>query len=231
MSIIAFKDVSFRYDGAFRLLKMNFSIEEGQFVGIIGPNGSGKTTLLKLMTGLLSPAEGEVEIDRSLIAYVPQSIHLDRKFPISVMEIVLSGRLKNLPWYGWYSKADRAIAEEALATVNLSHLKEQSFGTLSTGQAQRTLIARALASKPKVLILDEPTASVDAASAADIYRLLKSFSGKLTIVMVTHDLRTVIQDADKILVVQEGVRALNPEEVCEHFAYGLYHTPMIPEAH
>lgn len=231
MSIITFKDVSFRYDGAFRLLKMNFSIAEGEFVGIIGPNGSGKTTVLKLMTGLLAPAEGEVLLDRSQIAYVPQSTHLDRKFPISVMEIVLSGRLKNLPWYGRYSKEDRAIAEEALATVNLSHLKDQSFGTLSSGQAQRTLIARALASKPKVLILDEPTASVDAASAADIYRLLKSFAGKLTVVMVTHDLRTVIQDAGKILVVQEGVRVLNPEEVCEHFAFGLYHTPMIPEAH
>ncbi|NGX58616.1 MAG: High-affinity zinc uptake system ATP-binding protein ZnuC [Chlamydiae bacterium] len=235
--LIQFKDVSFGYDHLFTLQNIDFSIFPGDFVGVIGPNGSGKTTVLKLMLGMLQPNEGTVEIFGTQqsegylrMGYVPQRLNLDPKFPISVMELVLSGRLSQLPWYGRYQKEDKQAALDALETVKLTEFKNQPFGTLSTGQAQRALIARALAGKPELLILDEPTANVDPNSSADIHRILKNLAGEMTVVMVTHDLRTVIHDTQKVLCVQDGVTELSPDQVCEHFAYGLYHTPLIQGA-
>jgi len=218
---IQFKQVSFGYDHLFTLHKINFTINQNDFIGIIGPNGSGKTTILKLILGTLNSREGTIEIfgktpaeSYQKMGYVPQRLHLDPKFPISVIELVLSGRLSHLPWYGRYRKSDLEKAMQALETVNIADLKDRQFGTLSSGQAQRALIARALAGQPELLILDEPTA-------------LNKLSTSMTIVMVTHDLHTVIHDTHKVLCVHEGVTELSPDKVCEHFAYGLYHTPLI----
>jgi len=233
-SVIQFNDVSFGYDHLFTLKNISFVIHPGDFVGIIGPNGSGKTTILKLILGMLEPKLGSIEIfgrkpsdSYQQMGYVPQRLHLDPKFPISVMELVLTGRLSYLPWYGRYHQTDRDIALQALETVNIAELKDQQFGTLSTGQAQRALMARALAGQPELLILDEPTANVDPESSAEIHRILKELSKKMTVVMVTHDLHTVIHDTQKVLCVHEGVTEIAPNKVCEHFAYGLYHTPLI----
>ncbi len=117
---------------------------------------------------------------------------------------------------------------KALDTVGLLDFKEESFGTLSGGQAQRALIARALVSEPKLLLLDEPTASVDSQAEADIYTLLQKLKGTMTILMVTHDLRAAIEQVEKVICVQGTVIPLEPQEVCKHFAYGLYHAPLIP---
>ncbi len=111
--------------------------------------------------------------------------------------------------------------------VGLQDFQHRSFGTLSTGQAQRALIARALASEPELLLLDEPTASVDAQSEADIHEILKSLRKSMTLLMVTHDLKVIINDVQNVLCVQGQVLPLKPEEVCEHFAFGLYHTPLV----
>jgi len=234
--IIQFNNVSFGYDHLFTLEGIDFQIEEGDFVGVIGPNGSGKTTILKLILGILEPSRGGVEIfgrrpglSYDKMGYVPQKLHVDPMFPISVLELVLTGTLWRLPWWGRSRESDRRIALEALERVGIEHLKERQFGTLSSGQAQRALIARALAGQPKLLILDEPTANVDPESSADIHQILKKLSEEMTILMVTHDLHTVIHDTNKVLCVHEGVSELAPDKVCEHFAYGLYHTPLIRE--
>jgi zinc transport system ATP-binding protein len=231
---VQFEDVSFAYNEARVLKDVSFQAVQGEFIGIIGPNGGGKTTLLKLIMGFLKPVSGKIQIfgaspqnSLKLISYVPQTVRFDRQFPISVMELVLSGRLSKLPWYGQYSKADKASALQALEKVHLADLQNHAFGTLSGGQAQRALIARALVSEPKLLLLDEPTASVDAHAEADIYQILDNLKGEMTLMMVTHDLDTVVNKVDRVILVQGNAISLNPQEVCEHFAVGLYHTPLI----
>ena len=217
---------------------MNFSIRPGEFVGIFGPNGGGKTTLLKLIMGFLKPTSGKLAIFSESskdaiqqISYVPQSLRFDKQFPISVREVVLSGRLSHLPWYGVYRKEDKQAAIEALEKVRMLEFQDKAFGTLSGGQAQRVLIARALVSNPKLLLLDEPTASVDAQAENEIYALLKELRGKMTILMVTHNLQVAIKLVDRVLCVRGEVISIKTEEVCEHFALGLYHTPLINIKH
>lgn len=232
--IVDVQDVSFAYQDAPILQNITFQVSEGEFIGIIGPNGGGKTTLLKLLMGFLEPTSGAIQIlgaapskMHAQLAYVPQVMRYDKQFPISVFELVLTGRLSNLPWYGRYKAQDKEAAENALDLVGLSHIKNAPFGTLSGGQAQRALIARALVSAPKLLLLDEPTASVDPKAEADIYSLLSKLRTKMTILMVTHDLNTAIGQVDRVFCVQRQLISLMPQEVCEHFAMGLYHTPLL----
>ncbi|CDZ79975.1 putative zinc transport system ATP-binding protein AdcC [Candidatus Rubidus massiliensis] len=232
-TLLEIKNVFFSYGSQPILKNISFSIKEQEFVGIIGPNGGGKTTLLRLIMGFLKPNQGEIVLSKQLldkrrsIAYVPQSLIYDKEFPISVMEVVLQGRLSHLPWYGKFSSKDVTKAEEALSLVNLLEFKNKSFGQLSGGQAQRTLIARALVSDPLILLLDEPTASVDMQAEAEIYQLLHKLKNSMSILMVTHDLKVAIEQVDRVLCVQGDLFSLQPEEVCEHFALGLYHTPLI----
>jgi zinc transport system ATP-binding protein len=230
---VEFEDVSFTYEETPVLSHVAFSVEKGEYIGLIGPNGGGKTTLLQLLMGFLTPTEGIIRVfdqtplqSRQKIAYVPQAMRFDREFPISVLEVVLSGRLSHLTWYGKYPKADLEAAEEALRLVNMLEFAHRAIGKLSGGQIQRALIARAIVSHPELLLLDEPTANVDAKVAADIYRILKELGKKMTVMMVTHDLQTVINEVDRILCVQNSVVSLTPGQVCGHFAMGLYHPPL-----
>lgn len=231
--VIELKNVAYAYADSPVLADVSFSIAEGEFIGIFGPNGGGKTTLLKLLMGFLKPTEGSIAVfgmspeeAREQIAYVPQALRFDRQFPISVKEVVLSGRLAHLPWHGRYLPEDEAAAMEMLETVGLADMKSRAFGTLSGGQAQRVLIARALVSQPKLLLLDEPTASVDSAAEKEIYKILEELKGKITILMVTHHLKTAMDQVGRVLCVRKSVVSLKPEEVCEHFAIGLYHPPL-----
>lgn len=227
-------NLCFKYQGIPVLRNVTFSVNSGDFVGIIGPNGGGKTTLLKAILGFVKPSSGKILIDglppvqaRKNLAYVPQFARYDREFPISVLEVVLSGRLFDLPWYGKYSKLDDESAWEALTRVGLKDFAARRFGTLSGGQAQRVLIARALASNPRILLLDEPTASVDVQSETDIHALLNQLKGTMTILMVTHDVDAIINDVQRVICVRGESVVLNPREVCEHFALGLYHKPLL----
>lgn len=233
-TILSFEHVSFSYDREQILDDISFHISENEFAGIIGPNGGGKTTLLKLIMGFLKPSQGIIRVfghtpqaARHLIAYVPQTLRFDKQFPISVMEMVLSGRLAHLPWHGQFSKKDEELALHALEQVDLVDFRNHSFGTLSGGQAQRALIARALVSDPKLLLLDEPTASVDSKAEADIYSVLESLRNKMTILMVTHDLKAAIEHVNRVLCVQRQLIEYSPQEVCQHFAMGLYHPPLL----
>lgn len=231
--IVSFDHVFFSYQDSPVLTDVSFKVAPGEFLGIIGPNGGGKTTLLKLILGFLQPTSGKIAVlekppgvATTRIAYVSQGLHYDRQFPISVMELVLSGRLSSLPWYGVYSQKDVGAALNALDKVGMKEFRDHAFGNLSGGQAQRALIARALVSDPDLLLLDEPTASVDAQAEGVIYEILKTLRKTMTIMMVTHDLRAAIDLVDRVLCVQGGLLSLLPQEVCEHYAIGLYHAPL-----
>lgn len=228
-SIIEADDLSFAYETMPVISHASFKINENEFIGMIGPNGGGKTTLLKLILRFVLPTTGKITVGTKShqIAYVPQSTKFDKEFPISVIEVVLSGLLYRLPWYGFFKKIDQEKAREALEKVGLSQFANHSFGQLSGGQAQRVLIARAIVAEPRLLLLDEPTASVDSKAEADIYAILKKMQGSMTILMVTHDLNTAINQVDRLLCVQGRVFSLKPEEVCEHYAMGLYHDPLL----
>ena len=225
-SQITFSNVAFGYLKEPLLQKVNLTIRKGEFVGIIGPNGSGKTTLLKMMMGLIEPTLGTIERDNSTIGYVPQGLKFDKRFPISVFELVLSGRLANLPWHGRYSQLDHQKAVDVIEKMGLTHLSKKAFGTLSGGEAQRALIARSLIADPDILFLDEPTASVDTRAEKNIYEILDKLRGKITILMVTHNLKTAIEHVERVLCVEKEVMTFKPDEVCRHFAVGLYHPPL-----
>ena len=193
------------------LRDVNLQVEEREFLAIIGPNGGGKTTLLKSILGLVQPDSGEIRIfdrtgetARRSIGYVPQFSRFDRRFPISVEEVVLIGRLAGRsPWFSRFSKQDRQLVDALLERLEISELKHRQIGQLSGGQLQRVLIARALAVEPKILILDEPTASVDSASKTRIYALLKELNQEMTILIVTHDLSAVSSNIDKIACLNQ----------------------------
>jgi zinc transport system ATP-binding protein len=232
--ILAFDHVSFAYSDKTILRDVSFTIDKGEFIGVIGPNGGGKTTLLKLIMGFLKPQKGTITLfnghpDKSLdkVSYVPQNLSFDRKFPISVDELVLSGLLSKLPWYGRYNRQQKDATREAMEMMGITALQNRSLGTLSGGQMQRALIARSLVSQPEILLLDEPTANVDTQAEADIYSLLQKLAGDVTIIMVTHDLKTSIEQVDRVLCVQNDVSTFKTKEVCEHFALGLYHAPLL----
>ncbi|QVL56038.1 MAG: ATP-binding cassette domain-containing protein [Simkaniaceae bacterium] len=232
MSAVVFNQLSFSYDSIDVLKKVSFEVKKGEYIGIIGPNGGGKTTAIKLMLGFLLPNSGSVEIlggspvsARTKIGYVPQTNVYDKDFPISVMEVVLTGSLAKLNWRGKLPKGERERAKELIAEVGLQGFEERPFGSLSGGQAQKTLIVRALMCDPDILLLDEPTANVDAKSEEAIFAYLKDLQGEKTILIVTHNFDAIIQNVERVLCFQHEVSSLLPKNVCEHFAIGMYHKP------
>ena len=180
-------------------------------VSLIGPNGGGKTTLLKILLGLLKPDKGEVLVFghpphnvRTRLGYVPQYTQFDPLFPVSGMDVVTMGRMRNSK-IGPYSAADKSLALEALDEVELSHLKKRAFSDLSGGQRQRVLIARALASRPELLFLDEPTSNIDRGAEQRLYALLEKLNKRLTILLASHDVGFVIKFVSHCLCVNKNV--------------------------
>lgn len=215
---IEINDLWFSYDRQPVLREVNLHIAPGELVCMVGPNGGGKTTLLKLMLGLFEPDRGTVHIlghspqqARPLIGYMPQHSSFDPHFPASVTDVVLMGRLGRAASFGPSRKADRAAAVTALEEVGLDHLHKSSFCELSGGQRQRVLIARALVSEPELLLLDEPTASLDAGVEEDFHNLLKKLSKRLTVVVVSHDIGFVAEVVGKVVCVR-GTVAVHPTD-------------------
>jgi len=232
MSAIIFNQLSFSYDSIDVLKKVSFKINKGEYVGIVGPNGGGKTTAIKLMLGFLVPNSGNVKVlggspvlARTKIGYVPQINAYDKDFPISVMEVVLTGSLAKLNWRGKIPKGERERAKKLLAEVGLQEFENRPFGSLSGGQAQKVLIVRALMCDPDILLLDEPTANVDAKSEEAIFAYLKGLQGEKTILIVTHNFDAIIQNVERVLCFQHEVSSMLPKDVCAHFAIGMYHKP------
>lgn len=232
--MIEVKNLSFGFEGRPVLKHVSLEVKQGEFIGLMGPNGGGKTTLLKLLMGFLPPKTGKISINgkkptqaRLSIGYVPQSHRTDRDFPITLLELVLLGAVSKTSWLGTYPKEVKERALNLIEQLGLMAHRNQSFGALSGGLAQRALLARALLSDPEILLLDEPTANIDAPSTQIFFRLLEQMKGAKTILMVTHDLNTIIERVDRVLCVQGQVNSYLPKEVCEHFALGLYHTPLL----
>ncbi len=223
---IELDDLYFSYEGVNVLQKVNLYIQNGEFIGIMGPNGGGKTTLLKLLMGFLRPSGGTVHV-QGKISYVPQVHRTDRDFPITVSELILLGALSKTTFWGTYPAQVKQKANELMDQLGLSSHKNKVFGSLSGGLAQRALLARALLSDPDLLLLDEATANIDGASSKAIFEILEGLKGKKTILLVTHDLKTIIERVDRVLCVQCDISSILPKDVCEHFALGLYHTPLM----
>lgn len=195
---IAMRQVWAGYDRRPILEDINFTVRDGDFIGIIGPNGGGKTTLLRVLLGLVPPMKGSVEIfgrsvagGRRAIGYVPQQIDFDRSFPVRVRDVVRMGRLGKRRLLQRYNAKDDAIVERALDRVEMLDDLKTPLSELSGGQRQRVYIARALASEPQILLLDEPTASVDPRVQTTIYELLRQLNESITILTISHDLGAV----------------------------------------
>lgn len=192
---IAVDSLSAGYNGETIIEDVSFEVEHKDFFGIIGPNGGGKSTLLKALLGLIPVQKGSIRIfgkppekGRKDIGYVAQYAEFDRRFPISVWDVVLMGRRSKRGLVPWYTDKDTKEAEQALRTVRLLEYKHRHISELSGGQRQRVFIARALAGNPRILLLDEPTASVDKDMQETIYQFLKQINEEMTIVLVTHDI-------------------------------------------
>ena len=193
--VVSFQSVDFSYNGASVLENVDFSIPDNAFISIVGPNGGGKTTLLRLVLGLINPTRGTIKVfglppekARTLVGYMPQHLQFDSHFPVTVLDVVLMGRLGNGIRFGFYRRKDKAICLEALKKLEMYDARNQSFGSLSGGQRQRVLVARALAVEPQMLLLDEPTSNVDIAGETELFELLHDISQAITVVVVSHDI-------------------------------------------
>jgi iron complex transport system ATP-binding protein len=211
-------DLGFRYRGAVRsaVSGVGFAVRPGELFGILGPNGSGKSTLLRLLLGALRPEAGGARVlGRPVDAWSPRSLarrvgvvpqHEEVAFPLSVRELVAMGRYPHLgPWRA-EGDADRAAIDEALARCDLVEVAERPLSTLSGGELQLARLARALAQRPEVLVLDEPTVSLDIRHTMELLGLLRSLAGPgaTTVVVVTHDLNAASRFADRLLLLERG---------------------------
>ena len=203
--IVKLEDVWLYFDNMPVLEGINLSIKDQDFLGIIGPNGGGKTCLLKVILGLLKPSRGEITVfghtperGRKFVGYVPQYSLFNRDFPINVLDVVIMGRVGQMKRFRRYSEEDKKLAYEALETVEMLDYRDSQIGQLSGGQQQRVFIARALVTKPKMLLLDEPMASVDSHMQTELYELFEKLRQQMAIVLVSHDISAVSIYVDKI---------------------------------
>jgi len=217
--VIECNRLSVELGGVMVLDGVTLSVCKGDYLGLVGPNGGGKTTLLRVILGLEKSSGGSVSVFGALpgsfperIGYVPQRLFFDREFPISVRELVLMGRLSKKKLFQHFNRIDREKADAALGVAGLERLADRRIGTLSGGELQRTLIARALAGEPELLLLDEPTASVDPQMKTTIYDLLDNKKKKLTIVLVSHDIGGIKDHVSGIATLNTTLYA--PRDIC-----------------
>lgn len=193
--VLDVRNISVNYGNIRALNGISLKVNEGEFLGIIGHNGGGKTTLLKAILGLVKISSGTISIfgkepgqTGTMLGYVPQVTALDKSFPANVQEVVMMGRLKpRVTPFHRYSSSDRSATDEMLNKVGIYNIRKRLISTLSGGEFQRILIARALVVEPKMLLLDEPTASVDLEAREQIYQLLQELNKTMTVILVTHD--------------------------------------------
>ncbi len=224
---ICAKNLSYAYDGASVLSNLSFTVNNGEFFIVIGPNGSGKTTLMKIIAGLIKLKSGELEIKgqsvknykRKIlarkIAFVPQQVPTD--FPFVVEDVVLFGRSPHLGTFGLGSVADINLAKQAMKFTETSHLASRRLNQLSGGECQRTFIARAICQDPDIIVLDEPTASLDIAHQLRIMDMMEKMKQEknITVIMVSHDVNLAAMYADTLMLINRGqqVRVGPPGEV------------------
>lgn len=207
--LIRCQDAGLGYDNKALIEHFNFQVYAGDYVCVVGENGSGKSTLLKTLLGLVKPVSGEVELAEVIrsgaIGYLPQQTQIQRQFPASVMEVVLSGFLNRSHRSPFFSREEKRLAMKNLEKLEIGDLAKQCYGTLSGGQQQRVLLARALSAARDILVLDEPVTGLDPMASAALYQNLRKLHKEgMAVVMVTHDIRSAVVEAEHILHMNEG---------------------------
>lgn len=216
--LVKLENVGIGYEGRTFIDRINFAIESNEFWGVLGPNGSGKSTLLKTILKLIPPVSGKiVATGRLTFGYVPQNEKFDPIFPVSVYEIVSMGRYSRVRAGKRLSESDISVIERSIKKAGISHLKNRSFRSLSGGEKQRTLLARSIAGEPDLLVLDEPTASVDIKGETEIMDLVRKIQSerKLAVVMVSHFLNTVSEFSDHLILIDKDNKVFHAGEKAE----------------
>ncbi|QRN82451.1 ABC transporter ATP-binding protein [Chloroflexota bacterium] len=237
--LVDIRDLSAGYNDEMVLKDISLTVESDDFIGLIGPNGGGKTTLFKVILGLLEPKYGTIEVmgqspdkGRRHIGYVPQFTYFDADFPIRVHDVVLMGRLSPKHLFKRYSAEDDRIVDNCLDMVQLSALKNSPLRELSGGQRQRVYIARALASEPELLLLDEPTISVDVEARAQIYELLHKINEQgVTILLISHDLNVISSYVKTIGCLNRTLHYHGEKEITTDMLQAGYNCPVDLIAH
>ena len=232
MNAIEVKQMSYSYGGPYTLEDVSFDIASGTFCGVIGPNGGGKSSLINILLGYLQPQQGSVHLfgknpvrTRKWVGYVPQFVTFDLSMPITVGRMVTMGRLEK-SIRRIYSREDVNKAKRLMASLGLEGMWESKLSDLSGGQLQKCLLARALVSEPKMLILDEPTASIDPSGETTIFDLLSQLKGEITIILVSHDYAYISKFTDKVICVNRKVshhksKALSSKDLHELYGHGI----------
>ena len=227
--VVEIKDVSFVHGSQIVLEDVHLDIHDGDFIAMIGPNGGGKTTLLKLTLGLLKPDRGSIRVlgqpapqAAHHIGYVPQDVHINSNFPITAMDVVLMGKLDPGKRWARNSSANRMDAMAALDRLEMASQAEKKIGELSGGQRQRIFIARALVTQPRLLLLDEPTTSIDTKGQADFFRLLKELNRDITILVVSHDLLVVSRYVKSVACVNKRLHYHDQAEITGDMLETMY---------
>jgi zinc transport system ATP-binding protein len=237
-TIIEVHDVWFSFNGQSVLREVNMSVPRGDFLVVIGPNGGGKTTLLKLILGLLKPDRGTVRVFGQTpekvahrIGYVPQNVHVNKTFPVSVLDVVLMGRLRNGKGWSHHTPQDRIAAQTALEQMRIWEHRDRRIGELSGGELQRVFIARALVSGPEALFLDEAMASIDAQSRGEFYDALEELNRTVTIVAVSHDLMILSSHVKSVACINRELYHHDSGEITQEMIDMAYHCPVDLVAH
>ena len=236
--ILELRDVSVRYREQPVLEDVTLSVDAGDYLAILGPNGGGKTTLLKVVLGLVRPQQGQVQVlgtspsgARGRVGYVPQRVAFDLDFPIRVLDVVLMGRLADRRVGQAFTAEDREAALEALARVELVDQARLPVGALSGGQLQRALIARALALRPALLLLDEPHAGLDERIGRSVWELLEELSPEVTIVLVSHDIGAISRYVRSVACLNRRLHAHPTRELTPEILEETYGCPVELLAH
>lgn len=217
MKLIELKKLNIGYGNKIVCKDINFTIEQGQYICVVGENGSGKSTLLKTILGLNKAVSGKINFNEEMckgIGYLPQQTEIQRDFPATVMEVIMSGFLGKMGFRPFYNKAEKEKANVIAKTLDIEELLKKSFKELSGGQQQRVLLARALCATDNILVMDEPVNALDAKSIKKFYQLIKKLNKEngLTIIMVSHNLDSVIGAASHIIYLKDKMEFAGTKE-------------------
>ena len=213
------KDVTLGYENKVVAKNLNFKIDQGDYLCVVGENGTGKSTLIKTLLGLIKPLNGEVIANvqgknHKGVGYLPQQTQAQKDFPASVYEVVISGRLNNLGFRPFYTRKDKEDALQKMKLMGIYDIKDKCYHDLSGGQQQRVLLARAMCATKKVILLDEPVAGLDPVVTAELYELIASINKNMgiTVIMVSHDMEATLKYASHILYISDETAFFGTKE-------------------